>query len=282
MVLVNGDLYNGLLPDDQTLVIYAMGDRVLSNLSAAQLDRSGATLLYQQVYALLKGKIADGSWAIGDVLPSEKELAESLGISSFTCKRAFDSLATDGLIDRGRGKKTRVTSQQALAPPLPTHLFGGALNGLIESVLAEAWNVEIEILDFCYMPAPLAVSEALGMGAHNVVQRTTNVGRRHGQLSGLVTSYLPEEIGRTFTQRDLTSTPRFVLLLRAGVQIGRAEQVLSARPANDEVATALEVEPGTSLLVLRRTVFDQTGQGVEHIEALFPWDRFEYRMSLTS
>lgn len=260
-----------------------MGDRVLSNLSSALLDRTSATLLYQQVYALLKGKIADGSWGVGAVLPSEKELAESLGISSFTCKRAFDSLATDGLIDRGRGKKTRVTSQRASPPPPPpTHFFGGAVNGLIESVLAEAWNVEIEILDFRYMPAPDDVSQALGIGANDVVQRTTNAGRRHGQLSGLVTSYLPEDIGRTFTQRDLASTPRFVLLLRAGVQIGRAEQVLSARPASSEVAAVLQTEPGSPLLVLRRTVFDQAGRGVEHIEAQFPWDRFEYRMALTS
>lgn len=249
-------------------------------LSSTLLDRDGASLLYQQVYALLKGKIADGSWAVGSVLPSEKDLAESLGISSFTCKRALDNLATDGLIDRGRGKKTRVTHHQP--PPSPTHLFGGAVSGLIESVLAEAWNVEIEILDFRYMPAPDGVAQAMGLRAEAMVQRTTNVGRRHGQLTGLVTSFLPEEIGRTFTERDLTSTPRFVLLLRAGVQIGRAEQVLSARPASDEVADVLKIQPQSPLLALRRTVFDQAGQGVEHIEALFPWDRFEYRMALTS
>lgn len=250
-------------------------------LSAALLDRSGAALLHQQVYNILKARIADGTFSVGTALPGEKELAESFGVSSFTCKRAFDSLAADGLIDRGRGKKTRVIRTELPLAASPHHQFGGGVTGLIESVLAEAWNIEIHILELRYMPASATVAEALGMKADDIVQRTVNLGRRHGQLSGLVTSYVPEDIGRTFEQRDLMRTPRFVLLLRAGVQIGRAEQVVGARPAGDEAAV-LEVQPGTPLVVLRRTVFDRSGRGIEHVEALFPWDRFEYRMSLTS
>jgi DNA-binding LacI/PurR family transcriptional regulator len=67
-------------------------------------------VLYRQVYDALRARIIDGTYAVGDKLPSEAELSEEYSVSSITVKRALDLLRTDGLIVRRPRLGTFVTS----------------------------------------------------------------------------------------------------------------------------------------------------------------------------
>jgi DNA-binding LacI/PurR family transcriptional regulator len=73
-------------------------------------------VLYRQVYDALRGRIEDGTYAVGDRLPSEGELSQEYAVSAITVKRALDLLRTDGLIVRRPRLGTFVTSATATAP----------------------------------------------------------------------------------------------------------------------------------------------------------------------
>ena len=47
-----------------------------------------------------------------------------------------------------------------------------------------------------------------------------------------------------------------------------------------EVAQRLAIASGSPMLRLSRTTYDEKDRGVEHIVGHFPWDRFEYRMTM--
>ncbi|MEV5559013.1 PLP-dependent aminotransferase family protein [Nonomuraea wenchangensis] len=76
----------------------------------------------------LAGALADlaqtGALAPGDRLPSERDLAQAVGVSRGTVAAAFNALCEEGLCERRHGSGTYV-----LGTPLGTPSFGGLLKG---------------------------------------------------------------------------------------------------------------------------------------------------------
>ncbi len=72
------------------------------------LDRNSFVPLYYQLQEVLKELIESGRWGPGDALPSEPDLARSLGVSRAVVRRALAILADDRQIERIRGRGTFV------------------------------------------------------------------------------------------------------------------------------------------------------------------------------
>lgn len=67
-------------------------------------------MLYKRVYEALREAITQGTYAVGDRLPSEAELSTQFEVSPITVKRALELLRTDGMIMRRPRIGTVVTS----------------------------------------------------------------------------------------------------------------------------------------------------------------------------
>src|SRR5205085_5533250 len=66
--------------------------------------------LYRQVKELLIKRLGDGSWAPGQLLPSEPEIAAGLGVSPGTVRKALDEMSSESLLVRRQGRGTFVAS----------------------------------------------------------------------------------------------------------------------------------------------------------------------------
>ena len=60
--------------------------------------------IYEQIVSAVKNPILNHELAPGDMLPSIRSLAKSLGISVITTKRAYEELEKQGLIYSEQGK----------------------------------------------------------------------------------------------------------------------------------------------------------------------------------
>lgn len=63
---------------------------------------------YRDIKAHLLGKITQGDWPPGSLLPNEVEIAQQFGCARATVNRAMRELADDGLIERRRKTGSRV------------------------------------------------------------------------------------------------------------------------------------------------------------------------------
>lgn len=73
-----------------------------------QPDRHSRQPLYEQIAADLQRRISNGEFPPGSLLPSERKLAERLGVNRSTVVAAYDELRSIGLVESRTGSGTRV------------------------------------------------------------------------------------------------------------------------------------------------------------------------------
>ena len=118
----------------------------------------------EQISGKLAYMIHSGLLRAGDELPSERELAATLGVSRETVRAAIGVLQARQMIEVNQGARTRV-----LGPgPMPLHESVGVLGGLrhrsLEEVAEARAAVEVQVVRLAaqrIQPAPLVRLQAL-------------------------------------------------------------------------------------------------------------------------
>lgn len=232
------------------------------------------TPLYYQIYVLLREKILSGAYETGSLLHSESELEEIYSVSRITAKRALDELAAEGLVARQRGRGTTIT----YTPPVGRSK--NDMSGLIENLVSIAQETEVTLLGFEYSnPAP-AAAEALGLNTTDVVQHARRVRRKDGLPVSYAVTDVPEDIGRSYSESDLAAHPILALIERSGTVISRARQSITATLADAITAPALDVQVGSPLLKVVRTVYDTDNRPVEFITVCYRPDIYQLNQNL--
>lgn len=231
--------------------------------------------LYHQVYMVLRDRILSGMLKVGDRVPGELETAEAFGVSRITSKRALNLLADEGLVVREPGRGTRVSHVPNAA------VVHGNLDSILDAISAMGLETEVRLLEFGYPGANETVARALRCDPGSVVQRSVRVRFVDDSPFSRLVTFIPADIGRSYTQEDLATTPLLTLLKRCEVEISRVQQTVTAVAADSAVASALKVAMGQPMLQIARVMFDQHDRPVEFITGIYRPDSFQYRMDLT-
>src|SRR5215472_9864244 len=109
---------------------------------------------YHQLKEILREKIRSGEWKPGDIIPSERELSETYGISRMTARQAITDLVNEGLFYREQGKGTFV-SQRKITQQL-LHL-----TGFTEDIKARGQRPGTKVLSAETIPADEGTAEKL-------------------------------------------------------------------------------------------------------------------------
>src|ERR1700687_2442997 len=79
-------------------------------------DTASGVALWRQVADGIERGIADGSFAAGERLPGEMEIAETYRVNRHTVRRALATLSERGLVRAERGSGTYVEAQRIAYP----------------------------------------------------------------------------------------------------------------------------------------------------------------------
>ena len=119
---------------------------------------------YQQVGASLRSEIAAGKFHVGDKLPTEREIAERLGVSRATVRDALIMLELEGLVEVRKGsgiylvqlpdgQQTHPSEESAIDEIGPFELLQARI--LIEGNVAEFAASQVTINDIKKMQSAL-------------------------------------------------------------------------------------------------------------------------------
>jgi DNA-binding GntR family transcriptional regulator len=119
-------------------------------------------------------------FAVGEVLPNERELAARFGVARATLRQALDQLELEGRLQRRRGVGTTVAGPRMGVPVArPQSGWPGSA--------PDAWRT----VDCVDAVPPASVAEALGSPAGESVHTLHRVRMMHGQPVGTECLYIP-------------------------------------------------------------------------------------------
>lgn len=239
---------------------------------------------YHQIYLVLRQQLQEGRFERG--LPGELALMAQFGVARVTVRRALAQLSDEGLIERQPGRGTRPLRsggpQAGGAEPGTRRAPQTArLTGLLENLVTMGLRTTVRVLAVNTVRAPDEVARALRLPPAAPVQKAERVRcTAEGPLSH-ITTWVPAQYTSAFGARELARKPILVLLEEAGVKVGRAEQTISSRLADVDMARHLDVAVGSALLAVRRLIYDEDERPVQWLHGLYRPDRYEYQMQLS-
>ena len=250
----------------------ALPHRALDDtLAAFTIDRGSPIPLWFQVAQHLEQAIASGALAQGSLLDNEIAMAQRLGISRPTMRRAMEQLVDQGLIVRRRGIGTRVV-QPKVRRPLE-------LTSLHDDLSTSGQEPATTVLGFETIGADATVAARLGLPEGDPVVHIERLRTARELPIARMTNWLPADLV-TFEEDELATTGLYDLLRRSGVHLHSASQTVGARSATAAEARQLGESRGAALLTMERETLDDNGTTVEFASHLYAASRYSFEINL--
>jgi len=221
-----------------------------------QVDRSSPVPLYFQVAQHLEQLIESGDLATGTRLENEIDLADRLGLSRPTMRRAIEYLVDRGLLVRKRGVGTQVVHAKVRRQVELTSLY--------DDLARTRRDPRTRVRSFATEPASDALALELGIPAGTDVYAFERLRYAGAEPLALLRNHVPAG------------------LLRAnGINLRIAKQSISARAATAAEARALGEARGAPLLTMVRAAYDDQGRAVERGDHIYRASRYSFDLTLT-
>jgi DNA-binding GntR family transcriptional regulator len=237
------------------------------------LDRSSPVPLYFQVASRLQQLIEDGELPVGGRLENEIELADRLGVSRPTMRRAIGYLVERGMLVRKRGVGTQIVHPKVRRPVELTSLYDDL------SKSGQTPRTEVKLLEI--RVAPDAVAEALGIPFGSEINWIERLRYADGEPLALMHNAVPVDV-LTLRRADLEQRGLYELLRAAGHVPRMANQVVGAKSATVAEAKLLGDSRGAPMLTMTRTAWDAAGRAVEYGSHMYRANRYSFELTLTS
>ena len=237
-----------------------------------RVDRSSPVPLYFQVAQHLEQMIESGELPMGTRLENEIDLADQLGLSRQTMRRAIEYLVGRGLLLRKRGIGTQVVQAKVTREVELTSLY--------DDLAKTRRDPSTTVVSFSTEPAPDALAAELGLTAGTPVYVFERLRFAGAEPLALMRNHVPAHLMR-LSAADLEAQGLYNLFRANGISMRIAKQSIGARAATAAEARALGERKGAPLLTMERSAYDEQGRAVEHGRHVYRASRYSFDLTLT-
>ncbi len=228
-----------------------------------------------QISDALRRRIESGELPAQSAIPSERELAQELGVSRMTVRAAIDELVDEGLLIRRHGRKT-IVADESRADKINR---AAGFSSFSEEMRLRGWQPRSQVCQATTILADVAIAAQLNVpiGARVILIERLRfaddeplahefVHLAHSRFPGL----LALDLANSSLYDQLES--------KFGVRPVYAEESVEAVLMSPQEAALFGLEPGAPALLTRRITRDEDENIIEAATTLYRGDR--YRMVL--
>jgi GntR family transcriptional regulator len=225
-------------------------------------------------YRLLHEWISAGRWPAGARLPSERVLAEELGVGRTVLRRAVAGLVEAGLVVAAPPRGWAVVGQHLSEGP-------NVLRSFSESARERGLVPGSTILSQLVRPASFDEAEVLGLAPAADVVEIERLRSLDAVPVAVHSVTVPSRLAPGLERLDLTDASLYdVLGARYSLALARCDYTLQAEAASPRVAALLDVPAGSPVLVGHEVTVDRRERALSHGRVIYRGDAYRFHASL--
>ena len=244
------------------------------------MNREQVIPFYRQIANTLRGRISNGGYRPGDLIPSSVELEKAFQVSNITIRKAVRLLAEEGWVEGRRGVGTVVVDRPR-AEKVDIRISGNFREWL-DSASAKRFPIGQRVLDMGTVRCPDPVAAILGLDGFEDVWRLRRVRTIDGEpVSYHVNFGRPELLGH-LRQDHFAGGRSFVEVFEehCAVHLARMAQRVEATVADMDLADILAIAFGDPMFFVENTYFSGDGEALEVTHLYLRGDRYTYTASI--
>ena len=220
----------------------------------------------------IRSKLEDlvSSGHSGQRLPSERALAEHLGVARMTLRRFIEGFIRDGRLERRQGSGTYIR-RPMIASRMQLASFTDEMvaRGLVpSSIVVENGTIEIQS----------AHAKALSVPVGSKAQRVTRVRCGDGEPIAVEIVTIPESVGLHLTDEDLAGSIYRTLSVKYGVNVLSASVEISVATPSSHISNLLNVDQQHPLMRIDMVDIDSHGRRVMAATCWYRADRYHVKL----
>ena len=242
----------------------------------SQLDFNKKTMpLYAQIKKIIKERIETNIYKPGEIIPSEARFQDEFEVSRITVRQAICQLEKEGLVERTRGKGTRVVYKNKIIEDLMRiHTF---TNEMEKRGIQPGTRYGHIVLDNVSNDIAKIFSRKPTEKFFQLFRVRTGDGV---PLAYSISYFLESQnlpLDDKYYQENL-----YTLLedFKENYPV-RTEEYFCAVNATKEIAEKLDMEKGEAVLARKRTFYNDKDEVVGYMIAYYPGDRYQYKLKIT-
>lgn len=242
-------------------------------ISHLVVDRNSPVPLYFQVAEHMEKLIESGQLTPGTRLENEIVLAEQLGLSRPTMRRAIEYLVDRGLLVRKRGVGTQVVQPKVRRPV--------ELSSLYDDLDSAGKKPRTEVLSFAVEEPSELVAQALSAPLDSKVYSFQRLRFAGNEPLSIMQNWVPADIV-DLDAEALRERGFYRILRTSGITLKIATESIGGRAARAAEARLLHEKAGAALLTMTRTAYDEAGRAVEYGSHVYRASLYTFEITLTS
>lgn len=240
-------------------------------LDEIELDKTLKTPLYQQLKNNILNLIWNNSIQSGDILPSEVNIANKLGISVSTVRQCMNQLASEGYIEKRRNRGTIVLNRKINLG------YSDSISNFDERVKKLGLKPETKILTLKVDSPTEDDINNLQIPKDEKVITLERLRKINKKPIVLIKSVIPYEKNKYILSKDLNTESLYDLFENHPTSsLYKVQRRLYAKIANKNEAEILEVNPSTALLTVETLAYNSDNEIMEYSLSYSAEDQNEY------
>jgi GntR family transcriptional regulator len=228
---------------------------------------------YVKLKEEIQQRIESGVLVPGERLPSERELAESKGLSRMTVRQALSELVAAGALYREQGRGTFVSARKMQQRNIAS---------FSETVRMRGFTPSTRVLEFTSTRPPEEIAKRLMAPEDGEVYRSMRIRYADATPVAVEEVFIPMHICPGLEREDLSGSLYRLMTETFSHRIGSADSSVSALLPATRYQQYLQISRNTPVLRINSLYYSTGGTTLYYERAIYRADMYEYNIRIST